>query len=238
MANAEDPDSTNDIAAERIKTMLSSTTEPGVSEELVELFLKYQFENWHQLCEWRLLPAFNSEQAPDWDQLTQFVFVMSDQVQRDDNGIYTLTAQAFEKEVDRFFWELEYAHRSSTFLWYSLGIYTPTGWDITGATYYRLKALAKTGEDSYTATLDGFPFWEGDDFRYPDSVSKNMRAVINYLGAEIAGAKFEDNLIEILRRPDYSEILQRAEQLEITFKLSPHPGHVFVYLSCQRSSIE
>ena len=56
---------------------------------------------------------------------------MSDQVQRDDNGIYTLTAQAFEKEVDRFSGSWNTRIVALRFVVF-LGHIHPTGWDITG----------------------------------------------------------------------------------------------------------
>lgn len=108
-----------------------------MNEELVALFFNYLIkDNSHEL---RLMPDFSAAKKPDWDELSRFVFIMCDQVERDDEGTYTLTKNAFEETVKRFFAEdFAYTHRSSTYLKLAGDMYTPTDWDFHGATYYRL----------------------------------------------------------------------------------------------------
>lgn len=229
--------SIDDSAANRIRALLQDAAEvPEVDENLVRLFYDYQIESGPNVCyEWRLLPDFGSGKKPDWDQLTQFVAIMSIRIDRDYFGKIPLTAQRFKEIVERFLTGVEIKHRSSVYLDFSNGEYTATGWDVTGSTYYRLTSLSKAGEGIYTATFDGFSFREPDDFSSPyTAVSDNMKALMDYCGEGSADAGFRHILGEVLKRPDYAEILKRDQQPEITFELTDDPRYAFRYLSCKR----
>ena len=228
--------------AHAIKTTLQNSASPVIDEELVALFFNYYIED-HQYggpyhsYELRLLPNFAAREAPDWDQLTQFVFMMSTQVERDYDGTYTLSKKGFEETVDRFFADIEYSHDSSAFLHLVEDTYTPTGWGIHDSVYYRLYELSKIGEDTFRAAFDGFWFWEEDGFSQPyDEVSENMRAVMDYVEERKLEGKKVDIILKILQDPHYSELLKKGEHLEITFKLSSEPEYAFTYLSGKRTA--
>jgi hypothetical protein len=133
--------------------------------------------------------------------------LLSDQIERDDEGIYTLMKKAFEETVGRYFAKLDYTHKSSGFLHLVGDKYTPTGWDVTGRTYYRLCGLSEIDEGIFRAAFDGFSFDEFDDFGQPDIyISKNMEALIKYAGDNNDNISRDDILLEIFKDSRYSEI--------------------------------
>ena len=223
------------IESPDIKTVLKGLDSPVVDEDMVALFYDYLAKSSSEL---RLMPNFDSSKKPDWDALTQFVFIMCDQVDRDDEGTFILTKNAFEETVKRLFAEdFDYAHRSSTYLTLAGDVYTPTGWDVHGAVYYRLYELKKVGDNTFKAAFDGFSFGEMDFFGGP-FISENMQALVEYAGEEaevLSRNRWDDLMLEVLQGDNYAEILKKDQQVEITFNLSDDPVYAFKYLSCKRS---
>ena len=231
-------------AVDRIRDALKDNVSPAVTGELIRLFLDYQGESHgykgpNHRYELRLLPEFGPGKTLDWDGLTAFIYYMANYFEHDEEGYYFFDAELFDETAGRLLPGLEYKHRRSMYFDYKNGIYKATGWDMHGGTYYRLKSISGDDRGTFTASFDGFHFYEFDDFGEPyGSVGENMKAMYDFVGDRNADADFHEVLLEILLREDYDEILNVNEHLEITFRISSDPEFAFEYLSCTREYLE
>ena len=205
--------------------------------ELIRAAYAYQrqTELRHQY-EWRALPEFGPEEAVDWDQLTLFVFHMSEMIGQNPEGYLTIDGETFDDVVSRYFPDLTYTPHSSTFFTYSDGVYTATGWDFGGATYYRPVSAEALGDGRYTMVLDGVSFHEMDFLPGESSYGPAMEALLAYTGNW--PEDLEETLLEIFLREDYGEILPVSQRVEITFRLGGEGDPPFQYLSCSRTWME
>ena len=205
--------------------------------ELIRAAYAYQrqTELRHQY-EWRALPDFGPEEAVDWDQLTLFVFHMSEMLGRNPEGYLTIDGETFDAVVSRYFPDLTYTPHSSAFFTYSDGVYTATGWDFGGTTYYRPVSAEALGDGRYTMVLDGFAFHEMDFVPGESGYSPAMEAVMNYAGGW--PEDLDSVLLEIFLREDYREILPVSQRVEITFRLGGEGDPPFQYLGCSRTWME
>lgn len=239
-----DQDASGMNAVDRLRNALQADSDPRVTGELIRLFLDYQGESHgykgpHHRYELRLLPEFGPGKALDWDGLTVFIYHMANYFEHDEEGYYFFDRELFDKTAGRLLPGLEYRHRRSMYFDYDNGIYKSTGWDMHGGVYYRLKSISVDDRETFTASFDGFHFYELDGFGEPyDSVGENMKAMYDFVGDRNAGADFDEVLLEIFLRDDYDEILSVNEHLEITFRISSDPVFAFEYLSCAREYLD
>jgi hypothetical protein len=240
----QDTDAAN--AVDRLRNALLDNKTPAVTGELIRLFFEYQGEHHgykgprHQY-ELRLLPEFGPGKTLDWDGLTVFVYHMANYFVHDEEWNYYFSEELFDETARRLLPDLEYKHRSSGYFGYNKekGLYISAGWDMHGYNRYRLKSISGDGEGTFTASFDGFHFYETDYFGEPyNSVGKNMKALYDYVGDRNAEADTIEVLLEVFLRDNYDKILHVNEHLEITFRISSDPEFAFEYLSCERDYMD
>ncbi|MDO4539664.1 MAG: hypothetical protein Q4B48_00995 [Syntrophomonadaceae bacterium] len=234
-----------------LKSALSVSNDIDFNEALVESFYRYYTERhvgegpFHNQ-ELEFLPSFGLGATPDWNQLSRFIAVVAPatawmEIINDDDCVDRyLPMDTFDDIAQRYFSSLNYEHRDSDYLRLVNDGYIPTGWSFNDFTYYRLNRISKNPDDSFNAGFDGFTFWPADVF-YPysdaiyhmDSMSENMKALLNYAGTETEMTR-EELVLEIFLRDDYRDILTVNETMEVSFSVSNNPECAFVYMSSQR----
>lgn len=201
-----------------------------LSNELMELFYEYYRKNPSEL---QLLPSFALNDIPNWDELTNFILVMSETEERDSEGYSWLRTELFEQTVKRYFPDFTYIHHSSAFLTFMDEGYRSVGYDNPGVVYYRLLSIINDG-GYYFAEFAGFGINEGDFLGY--SEGKNTNAIKDAINMqEINNPQLiSEAMLQIFKQNDYAEKLELTEQVRITFRKSNNPGNAFTYLSCER----
>lgn len=234
-------------ASANLKCALFRSNNIDVNEGLVELFYRYYTERHkdkgpfhnHEL---EFLSSFRPGDIPSWNQLTRFIALVTPMdawqllINENDFERY-LPTNTFDEMVQCYFSSFDYEHRDSEYLRLVNEAYIPTGWSFDDVTYYRLTQISQNPDGSFNASLDGFVFWPPEFYSaHPDlldSVSDNMRALIDYAGIGTASS-FDDIVLEIFLRDDYEDILTVDETVEISFFLSDDPEYAFRYVSNQR----
>ena len=151
----------------------------GTSPSVILFFYDYYNQNYTEILN---LPEFNSSD-PDWDQLTKFVYTKSLNVenQEEETASPDLTKEEFDRITDKYFDGISYTHKSSRWLNYADGKYTPVDWSDHGIHYYQLKEIRRfeIGENEYKFRIKllGYPFEEGDFKEDANPVSSNMEAL-------------------------------------------------------------
>jgi hypothetical protein len=189
----------------------------------------------------RLLPTFEEDEAPDWDDLLVFAFEFSNPVTID-NGEYFMSKESVEETFRRFFPEFEYTHHDSFMFRFTGEGYIPYGYDILGSYYYRLKDISRDANGVFSAQFDVFAIEEGEMSEPKSSPyhSKNGSAVYNAAGdiEYFPDQKtFDDAMKKLLTQPDYLDILDLNVRVSIKFRLSDSPTDAFIYLACSKEYV-
>lgn len=207
------------------------------SEEITDntkIFFNNYFKD--RRMELWLLPSFAKDTTPNWDDLTLFILCNTfDQWQ---DGY--ISKDYFAETVKKYFGDIEYTHKSSAYLTYQDGKYTPSGLSYHGSYIYELTNLKRgqsiDGKDSWEAWLTGYYFRETDGEPNGPGLSENAKAVY-------AEMKKDDyygppNFYEacdrmVLRNP--KSVLQPAAEWQIEFRVNDSLGEIyFTYLSCEK----
>ena len=217
------------------------------SDEMITAFFNYFERPWRDSehpyfnHEPRLLPNTDTDGQPEWNGLTLFVFDYCvaegiTSVEKD----YLITTSQFDAVAERFFPKAKYTHASSDYLILSKDGYTPLGFDVHGAYYYRLTEIKQTGR-VYTASFEGFCIYESD---FPlditdDGLSRNGVAVLNKAGLDYLddNAQIEQTMLEIFLSDDCLDVLRLDERLTVSFELTGDADYPFAYISCARESL-
>lgn len=243
MSEAEPPDTSSpgpgelsipaDAGSGEVLQLLLTGGTATPTPELQAAFTSYFSDHPYEL---RSLPQFSPDRAPDWDELTFYIAVM-ESFQK--NSMVTgLSAETFQTFVRRYFGDLEYTDRSSSFLTYEDGLYTYTGWDTNGATFYRLTGFDRQGA-VYTASFDGVEIWDTDLLAEDDPIFQNTQAVLDSMDAPTSDwSALEERTIALLLEEDYARTFTVSEQVQITFRLSGDVHAPLVYLSCDRRRLD
>lgn len=211
-----------------------------VSEELISQFYKYYCTN---DCELSLLPAFNSpdEAAADWDQFSLYIwrnFVHPKIDGRYNNLENPLTKEKFAETVNRYFGQIDYIDRSSSYLIYENNVYTREPGDETGGVYYRLTDIHKDDGNVYTAVFDALHIEESDYMMPYEEATPNIKAIRDAAGTKEYlhfREEFEQALLDIFLKPNYNQVLEIAERVEIRFILSGDEDFPLIYKSCSKT---
>ncbi len=231
------------IPAEEIKQLFNQS-QLVVDKKTITAFFQYYIENhdykgpYHNF-ELRLLPDFSQTMPPNWDDVTKFIYSVSEQgaITEDKERVYHMSGQSFETLATILLNDYAYEHKSSGYLVWENGQYTPVGWGVNDSIYYRLYDL-KRESNYYTATLLGFHFWELDDRNnISEFNSPNMNAFIAYVNDKSLQTNFEEQILDLFLEDNYTEILRANEEVMIKFKPSPDERFAFVYLACERKTL-
>lgn len=152
-----------------------------------------------------------------------------------------LTVEDFDKVAKKYFEDIEYDHKSSSYLELKDGKYTAIGWSDHGFYIYEVTKLEKSskedGKDKWKAYITGYYFYEldADPSDPPSAKSKNAQAVLKEM-----------------KKPDYTwqDFLKECDRLVwnnpgailepdcdwvIEFTVNDAMGDIyFTYLSCER----
>jgi hypothetical protein len=183
----------------------------------------------------RSLPGFNREESPGWDELTKFVYEKAARIL----GVTSVSIENFEAIVKKYFGEIEYCHKNSSYLTYDDGHYTAIGWSDHGFYIYELTGLEKgttaDGKDSWIARITGFYFYELDGDPNETFFSDNAQAVYQEMKKEeYIGLNFWQACDRLVWNNPRS-ILEPACEWTIEFTVNDPLGDLyFTYLSCER----
>ncbi|HWQ51644.1 MAG TPA: hypothetical protein VN369_07560 [Terriglobales bacterium] len=206
----------------------------AADDNLTKLFLDYYSEHPFEL---RFLPSFKDRQSLSWDGLSFYAFNLAAAAQPEYKG--TVTKEAFEETVSRYFGDISYEHGDSAYLTYGGGVYEPVGWDTMGTEYFRLTDISKLGDDVFRASFDGISFYDLDFSDSYNDVSPNMKAVMDELDVKTSpenAQTLRDTIYTMLLRDDYDEKFEVDDRLTVTFTLADTGGqdNLFIYTSCER----
>lgn len=187
--------------------------------------------------ELRSLPAFNRGRSPEWNALTKFIYEKANKAPNE----MSITEEQFDEVAKKYFGDITYIHKSSTYLTYKDGKYTPNGWSNEGSFIYELikleKGKTKERKEIWKAHITGYLFYEldGDPNTPRSEQSKNAQAVWEemkkkeYYGLDFWGAC--DRLV--FNNP--GSILDPACEWIIEFTVNDPMGDLhFTYLSCEK----
>lgn len=193
-----------------------------------QFFLYYQAHNY----ELAMMPVFEKNSLPNWDDLTLFVLLNNDN-QMTIDGVQALTAETFTQTVTRFFGTVKYSDKSSKHMTFKDGIYTAVPGDTMRSGYFWLKEMDAV-DSEYTATFDAFYFGDMDFTADYEQATPNQRAVRDQAGTKdfLQPLPFASAMLEILENEDYASILDVSETVTITFSLSNDPKNPLTYTSC------
>lgn len=191
--------------------------------------------------ELRSLPVFAAGENPNWDELTKFIY---------ERNVYasnskSITKKQFEETVKKYFGNIPYTDKSSSYLVYEDGKYTPRGWDDHGSYIYELTKLehgkTEDGKEKWKAHITGYYFYEGDgNPAEPQSMqSKNAQAVWREMAKpENKGLNYWQ-VRERLVWNNPGSVLDPGTKWIIEFTVNDPMGDIyFTYLSCERNEGE
>lgn len=186
----------------------------------------------------RSLPVFSYEKSPDWNDLTKFIYERA--LYRE--GDTSITKEHFDETVKKYFENIQYTHKSSSFLTYKDGKYMPTGWDEDGSFIYELTKLEKEntteGQDKWKAHITGYYFSELDGDPNESMQSQNAQAVWKEMQKEeyIGLNYWQARKRLMLNNP--RSVLDPACEWIVEFLVNDPMGDVyFTYLSCERKEL-
>lgn len=226
--------------AQTVNDLLMDPNRGTVNGSVIHFFYEYYRTNNRELF---YMPDFNGTDL-DWDLFTKFVYTYSYEYRTAEGSEPRafLTAEEFDRIAGKYFAGISYDHRSSRWLTYSEGKYTPVGWSDHGSISYYLSEIERTKDDAGTyrfqAKLIGYPFWEQDFMEGPDIVSPNMQALKNkarelqYQGKTLLEVRDE------LMIGDPTAIFIPAVEHTITFTIEDPLGDIYLkYLSASRKEL-
>lgn len=189
--------------------------------------------------EFRSLPVFTKEKGPDWDQFTKFIYERAITAASD----IPVSMERFDEIAKKYFGNISYTHKSSSYLMLKDGVYTVKGgWSEHGSYIYELLKLEKgkteNGKDKWKANIKAYYFNEldGTPNEPLSEKSKNAQAVWRELEKEkYKGLNFwemRDRLV--YNNPD--SILDPKCEWIIEFMINePAEDVYFTYLSCEKN---
>lgn len=185
----------------------------------------------------RSLPEFSQEKNPDLGELAKFVYENTENNPED----YSITLEAFAETVKKYFGDLTYIDKSTSYLEYMDGKYLPKGWSDHGFFIYELTKLTRSktddGKDSWKTQITGYYFHELDGD--PDenfARSKNAQAVWSKMKEEVEykGLSFWQACDRLVWN-NPGDVLESTSKWVIEFIVNDPMGDIyFTYLSCEK----
>lgn len=180
-----------------------------------------------------MMPDFDETHAPDWDALTLYGYLNAERAED-----LTVTREELADTLGRFLPSVTYADRSSAYLTYEDGIYTPVPGDTMWPGYFRLTDWSVDASGLFTVQFDMLTFdeLEGDDY---ETLRPNMKYLWDTSGAahdaNMFGKVLEDTILQVFQQPDYREHLAMTQTLEVQFRLSNDPAYPLQYYARSRT---
>jgi len=229
----ESPNGGNTSDSDLVNLLISNNLE--VSEDLISQFFKYYRLNTYELS---MLPPFTSPEQADWDQFTLYIylnFVSPRNEAKYENFDDELTKDKFSRTVHKYFGDVDYSDRESSYLTYEDGIYYIKPGDTMRNGYYRLIDISKDTNGVYTAIFDGLFFSETEYSDLYQDATPNIRAIRDAAGTTemMQKTEFEETVLDIFLKSDYNKILDMTEKVTVQFSLSDDDTFSFVYKSCE-----
>ena len=136
----------------------------AADEALILAVYDYQRQTPRRSSEWSLLPAFSEDCPPDWVELVLYVYMMCEDTGENAEGYSTMTDEAFDATVERYLPGISYTPADSPYFAYADGVHTSRGWgDVSGDLLLPV-SLTCHGDGTYTLVLNGYCFYEMEDF--------------------------------------------------------------------------
>lgn len=206
-----------------------------LSDDLISHFFDYYNMNLFELSE---LPQFNSSNQPDWDQLTLFTYLNFINPRNESkyyNYVAEFNKEDFKKTINKYWGEMEYTDKESSYLEYSNGTYTCKPGDTMRSGYYRLTNISKDETGLYTATFDGLFFGEVEMTDEYEMASSNIKAIRDAAVTKdyMQSNEFKETILSIFLEENYHEILDMTEKVTIQFILTDDNVFPFIYKSCE-----
>lgn len=213
-----------------LEALRTVTQEP--SDDLMTQFYSYYNTLGHSY-ELAMMPDFDKTHAPDWDALTLYGYLNAERAED-----LTVTREELADTLGRFLPSVTYADRSSAYLTYEDGIYTPVPGDTMWPGYFRLTDWSVDASGLFTVQFDMLTFdeLEGDDY---ETLRPNMKYLWDTSGAahdaNMFGRVLEDTILQVFQQPDYREHLAMTQTLEVQFRLSNDPAYPLQYYARSRT---
>ncbi|GMQ59201.1 hypothetical protein AN1V17_35980 [Vallitalea sediminicola] len=201
-----------------------------LSDDFIRLFFDYYNMHLYELAE---LPQFNSSSQPDWDQLTLYTYLNF--INESQNYIAEFSKEDFKKTINKYWGEMKYTDKESSYLEYSNSTYICKPGDTMRSGYYRLTNISKDEAGLYTATFDGLFFGEVEIVDEYELASSNIKAIRDAAGTKdyMQGNEFKETILSIFLKENYNEILDMTEKVTIQFILTDDNVLPFMYKSCK-----
>jgi hypothetical protein len=199
--------------------------------DLIAPFFRYYRWSPYELS---MLPEFDEQTAPDWDELTIFVWLNHIAPKQGENLLNEpLTQESFSQIVHRFMPRLSFIDRSSSYLQFQNGVYTSLPGDTMRSGYFRLLDIQRQGTSAFAAVFDVLYLGESGNETIVQSVQDSAGK------EDIADhPSFEEALLTVLQKEDYAAILPMSERVRIEFSLSGDKRFPFYYQACSISKDE
>ncbi|NLI91464.1 MAG: WG repeat-containing protein [Peptococcaceae bacterium] len=214
--------------------------EGKATTSVIHFFYEYYRKNGLELL---YMPDFH-DKNPDWDLLTKFAYTLSYDLRSTKQGEARsfLTTEEFDGIVKKYFEGITYTHRSSNWLTFSEGKYTPKGWSDHGFRCYYLSGIERTKDGNggyrFKAKLIGYQFWEDDFMEGSNFLSPNMKALKNKAQEPQYQGKTSREILPELMIGDPTQIFSPAVEHTIEFTIENPRGDIYLkYLSASRKEL-
>lgn len=208
----------------------------AADEALIRAVYDYQRQTTSRGYEWSLLPAFSEDCPPDWVELVLYVYMMCEDTGENAEGYPTMTDEAFAAAVERYLPHISYTPDDSPYFTYTDGVYTSRGWgDVSGDLLLPV-SLTCHGDGTYTMALNGYCFYELEDWNDEASLSPLTKAILALRDGQYPVFR-QGALLGLYVDEDTRDSLPVSSQVTITFRLTGDQAHPFQYLSCERSPL-
>ena len=205
----------------------------AADEALILAVYDYQRQTPRRSSEWSLLPAFSEDCPPDWVELVLYVYMMCEDTGENAEGYSTMTDEAFDATVERYLPGISYTPADSPYFAYADGVHTSRGWgDVSGDLLLPV-SLTCHGDGTYTLVLNGYCFYEMEDFGDEASLSPLTKAILALRDGQYPVSRL-GTLLGLYVDESTRDSLPVSSQVTITFRLTGDEAHPFQYLSCER----